>query len=89
MPEGVLVPYLARSLSAFYVVHAGVMLICAFNVRRYAPMIMYLAWAGIAFALMVTFLDIHAGFPWYWTVAEGPFLVIISVAMLVLLRRVP
>lgn len=89
MPEGVLVPYLARSLSAFYVVHGGVMLICSMDVRRYAPMIKYLAWAGIAFASMVTFLDIQAGFPWYWTVAEGPGLIVLSIPMLVLLRRVP
>ncbi len=89
MPEGVLVPYLARSLSAFYMVHAGVTGICALDVRRYSPMIKYLAWAGIAFASMVTYLDIHAGFPWYWTVAEGPGLAVLSVAMLVLLRRIP
>ena len=34
MPEGVLVPYLAKSLSAFYVVHGGVMWVCATDVRR-------------------------------------------------------
>jgi hypothetical protein len=89
MPEGVLVPYLARSLSMFYVVHGGVMWICAMNVRRYAPMIRYLAWAGIAFPLLLTYLDIQAGFPWYWTLIEGPGLVALSIAMLVLLRRVP
>jgi hypothetical protein len=89
MPEGVLVPYLARSLSAFYVVHAGIMLICAIDLRRYAPMIIYLAWAGIAFASLVTFLDIQAGFPWYWWAVEGPGLIVLSIAMLVLVRRVP
>lgn len=88
MPDGALVPYLARSLSAFYVVHGGVMMVCAIDVRRYAPMIAYLAWAGIAFAAVVTVLDIMTGFPWYWTLAEGPGLAVISVIMLVLLRRV-
>jgi hypothetical protein len=88
MPDGALVPYLARSLSAFYVVHGGVMMVCATDVRRYAPMIAYLAWAGIAFAVMVTVLDTMTGFPWYWTLIEGPGLIVLSVIMLVLLRRI-
>lgn len=88
MPDGLVVPYLARSLSAFYVVHAGVMLICSSDVRRYAPMILYLAWAGIVFAAYLTVLDVRAGFPWFWWVIEGPGLIALSVAMLLLLRRV-
>lgn len=88
MPDGPIVAYLARSLSAFYVVHGGVMMVCATDIRRYSPMIRYLAWAGVAFAILVTYLDYEIGFPWYWTLIEGPGLIALSVLMLVLLRRV-
>jgi hypothetical protein len=87
-PEGVTLPYLARSLSAFYVVHAGSMLVCATDVRRYEGMIAYLAWAGIAFAALMSVLDILAGFPWYWMAIEGPGLIVLSVAILYFQRQV-
>jgi hypothetical protein len=37
---------------------------------------------------MVTVLDTMTGFPWYWTLIEGPGLIVLSVIMLVLLRRI-
>jgi hypothetical protein len=87
-PEAPIAPYLARCLSAFYMMHGGVLLICASDVRRYATLIVYVAVTGIVFSAVITVLDVVAGLPWYWTVGEGPFLTAISVAFLLLLRRV-
>jgi hypothetical protein len=87
-PEGVTLPYLARSLSAFYVVHGGALWVCATDIRRHSAMIAYMAWAGIGFAALMSVLDVLAGFPWYWMAVEGPGLIVLSVAILWLLRRV-
>lgn len=89
LPDGQLVPYLARSLAGLYMVHGGVVVLCAMDVRRYTPMIRYIAWSGILFAGLVTWLDIQAGFPWFWWAVEGPGLIVMSIAMLALLRRIP
>ena len=43
LPEGVIVDYLARSLSAFYAILGGILLICAHDIRRYSAIITYIA----------------------------------------------
>lgn len=87
-PEGPLAPYLARSLAAMYVIHGGFAWVTACNVRAYGAFVRYLAGSGIAYSVLITLLDIQAGFPWYWWVGEGPFLTLLSLALLVLQRRV-
>jgi hypothetical protein len=87
-PDAPITPYLARCLSAFYMMHGILLWICSCNIRRYAPIITYVAVTGIAFSVLVTLLDIRAGFPWHWTVGEGPTLTALSIAFLVLLRKV-
>lgn len=88
-PAGPLAPYLARSLAAMYVVHGGFAWVTSCNVRAYGAFVRYLAVSGIAYSVLITVLDIQAGFPWYWWVGEGPFLTVYSIALLALLRAVP
>lgn len=85
-PSAPIAPYLARCLSAFYAFHGGLLWVLSADVRRYAAPLAYVAWAGIPFAVLVTVLDLRLGFPWYWTIAEGPFAILLSVAFLLLLR---
>jgi hypothetical protein len=86
-PEQAITPYLARCLSFFYAMHGGLLLLAAKDIRRYAGLITYIAYTGIVFSVLITIFDIQSGFPWYWTVGEGPFLTAISIAFLVLLKR--
>jgi hypothetical protein len=86
-PEQAITPYLARSLSFFYALHGGLLLLAARDLRRYSGLIAYIAITGLVFSVLITIFDIQSGFPWYWTVGEGPFLTILSVAFLVLLKR--
>ena len=81
-PDAPLVPYLARHLSAFYAIHGGFVWVASCDVRRHAQVVRYIAWSGVAFAVFITVLDLHTGFPWYWWAAEGPGLGVLSVLML-------
>lgn len=87
-PSQPITTYLARCLSAFYVMHGGFVWIAATDVRKYAALIRYIAATGIVFSLVVTALDVISGFPIMWTIGEGPVLTGISIVFLVLLRRV-
>ncbi|MBN1669894.1 MAG: hypothetical protein JXR37_02600 [Kiritimatiellae bacterium] len=87
-PAGPIAPYLARCVSAFYALHGGMLWLAASDVRRYAGLITCVAVTGMAFAVLISVLDIQAGFPWLWLIAEGPFLVVLSVVFLWLQRKV-
>lgn len=78
--------YLARHLSALYMLHGGFLWLASTDLRRYSGLIRYLAFSGIAFAIFVSVLDILYGFPWYWMAAEGPGLLVVCAVFLYLLR---
>jgi hypothetical protein len=79
--------YLARTLAGLYAVHGGVVWMAGSDVRRYRGLISYLGWTGLGFAVLATVVSLRAGFPWYWTLGEGPGLGLLSAAFLVLNRR--
>jgi hypothetical protein len=87
-PEGPIVEYLARSLSAFYAMTGGLMWLASFGVRRHAGLIAYLGIAGVLFAPVLFAIDLHAGMPVFWTFWEGSVVLASSLAILVLLARV-
>jgi hypothetical protein len=84
LPELPVIVYLTRSLSAMYVFHAGVLWIVARDVRRYAPLVTYLAAAFITFGLVTLWIDLHAGLPWPWVASEGPLGIAFGAAMFAL-----
>lgn len=86
-PDGVIVDYLARSVSALYAVHGGLLWLLARDVRRYETIIVYLAAAGVAFSVFVLVLDASLGLPVWWTLGEGPSVLIISLVILSLLAK--
>jgi hypothetical protein len=88
LPETPVIVYLTRSLSALYVFHGGTLLVVAADVRRYPTMVAYFGWAFLGFGLVATWIDIHAGVPWFWIAAEGPASILVGLAILVLKRRV-
>jgi hypothetical protein len=87
-PASPLVDYLTRSASALYAIHGGLLVVLSFDVRRFAPVIIYSALAGIAFGLAMIVIDMGANMPLYWTVSEGPYIVVVGVATLWLARGV-
>jgi len=88
LPEGPVVEYLARSVSAFYALFGAMLWIVGGDVRRYGPTIACLAWFMIVFGVVITGVDVSLDLPVWWTVLEGPPLVALGGAMLVLQARV-
>ncbi len=88
-PAAPLVDYLTRSISVLYGIYGGLVLLISFDLRRYRPVVAYVAWMGVVAGILLLGIDIHAGMPRYWTQAEGPMLVVMAAVILVLLRSVP
>ena len=87
LPQGPVVEYLARTLSAFYVMFGVLCWLAATDVRRYSALIAFLGWAGVLFAALVFWVDWSAGLPLLWRTVEGPIVMTASVVLLVLRRR--
>ena len=80
MPSGPVVGYLARSLSAFYALFSVLCLLLAHNADHYRALV---RWTGALLAvlgLLLLGIDLAAGLPWWWTVAEGPFSIAVGAA---------
>jgi hypothetical protein len=87
-PRAPLVDYLTRSASALYCIHGGLMIVLSLDVRRFAPVIVYVAAVGVAFGAAMTAIDLGAGMPAYWTLGEGPTILLASVVTLWLARGI-
>jgi hypothetical protein len=88
LPHVPIVGYLARSVSAFYALHGALLVFVSLDVHRYLPIVRFLAWAGVAMGLILFGVDRAVGMPSQWANQEGPFVVVISVVILVLAWRV-
>lgn len=76
LPDAPIVHYLSRSVSLLYAAHGAVVVYVSFDVRRYLPALRILA-AILGFCgISMTAIDFWSGMPSYWTVAEGPFLLL-------------
>jgi hypothetical protein len=87
-PEGPLVQYLARSVSAFYGFHGVLLFVVASDPVRFKPIVIYLAAFNIIFGLMLIAIDLHAGMPTWWTISEGPSIIVIGLLLAMIGRRV-
>ncbi len=87
-PEGIIVDYLARSLSAFYAIMGVLYIVLARDIRAYATIITFMAWASICFGVATIIIDLQLGFPAWWTWGEGPFIIMYGTVVLWLQRKV-
>lgn len=85
-PHTPLVEYLTRSISALYVIHGGILLLAASDVRRFAPLVRYLGVTTFTMGIVLLAIDIYAGLPWLWIVVEGPLVMIIGLMISILLK---
>jgi hypothetical protein len=83
-PQGPIVEYLARSLSAFYALLGGLMLLISRDTRRHATVVTYLALGGMLFGILIFAIDLAIGMPRHWAFGEGPFVFLCSAAILML-----
>ena len=87
-PASPLVDYLTRSASALYAIYGGLLVLLARDVRRFAPVIVYLAVTGLAFGVVMIGVDFAAGMPRYWSVGEGPLVLVLSAVIFWLARSI-
>ena len=81
LPRAPIVEYLARSVSAFYGFHGVLLFMLSTDVERYARLIGMIAVTTVLFGLILLAIDIHVGLPAYWTVGEGPPVVVIGMVL--------
>ena len=86
-PDAPIVDYLARSLSAFYAIMGGLVLLVSRDVKRHATIISYVAIACIAFGGALVAIDVRLALPTWWVVIEGPFTAGLGAVILVLQVR--
>ena len=88
LPEIPIVGYLTRSLSLFYALMGGLLVLCSFNLVKYKAVLWYLGASFIFFGLAMLGIDYGVGMPDYWKQLEGPYVTIFGILILVLLRNV-
>lgn len=85
-PRAPIVGYLARSIAALYGFHGVLLFIIARDPARYRTIVQYAGVMNIAFGLLLIGIDVNAGMPAYWTLAEGPPIIAFGVVVLYLSR---
>ena len=88
LPDGPIIGYLTRSLSAMYAMHGALVLFVSLDVRRYLPEAKCLAVLGIVFGTGMIALDIVVGMPVFWIVCEGPFIATLGAVLFWLAEHV-
>jgi hypothetical protein len=77
-PGGALLVYLARAVSILYGTYGLLALYMSFDVRRYLPLIRFLAMVGFPAALVMFMVIWTAGLPTVWAVSEPASILVIS-----------
>jgi hypothetical protein len=87
LPQGPIMDYLTRSLSAMYAMHGALVYFISLDVRRYLPVVRFLAALGMFFGAGMFILDIAVGMPASWIAGEGPFIIVLGGIMFWLVTR--
>ena len=82
LPHVPIVGYLTRSISAIYALHGALLVFISTDVRRYLPVLRFLAVAGIMFGAAMLGIDFAVGMPLPWAVGEGPSVIVFSAVIL-------
>ena len=80
-PRRPVVDSLARSVAGLYGYHGILLFIVARDPVKYRSIVTYLVVMNVGFGLMLIAVDLHAGLPALWTLAEGPSLILVGVLL--------
>jgi hypothetical protein len=87
LPEGPIVQYLARTVSALYAAFGSLTLLIAYDLRRFAPLVTWWGIVAILFGLTLLWVDLNAPMPAHWTWGEVPYTVLTGLLVLILQRH--
>ena len=88
LPDTPVVGYLARSTSAFYALLGGLFWVISFDLERHRRVLIYLGAAIISFGVVLFVVDWVEDMPSFWTLWEGPFVMVFGLSILLLSRGV-
>lgn len=91
-PRTAIVDYLVRSVAALYGFHGVLVILVSRDPLRHRSIVSFIAIMNIGLGVMLTAIDLHAGLPWWWTLGEGPPIVMFGIEIGLLnrsLRAVP
>ena len=88
-PASPLVEYLTRSVAALYAMHGCLFLVLSTDVVRYRTPLLFVGISNMVFGAVMLGIDLYAGLPLHWTLAEGPPVFAFGILLLVLTRRLP
>jgi hypothetical protein len=80
-PRTAIVDYLTRSVSALYGFHGGLLLVLSADPRKHRTVISYIAVMNVVLGMMFFAIDLHARMPWFWTLGEGPPMLIFGIVI--------
>ncbi len=86
-PDAPITQYLARTISLFYVMFGVLSIIVSTDVKRYAPIINFLAYTCLVMGVSLTLIDAIIGMPISWTLSEGPPTIVLGIVILLLARQ--
>ena len=87
-PAAPVTDYLARSIAALYGFHGVLLWIVSTDLDRFRPLVLYVGLMNVVFGLLLTGIDLFAGLPLWWTLGEGPPVILTGAVILVLYRRI-
>jgi len=87
LPMMPITAYLTRSLSAMYAFHGLVLLALSLDVRRHLRVVHWVGWGTLALGVLMLGIDLQAPMPVWWTLAEGPWVVVMGLLLVWLSRR--
>ena len=81
-PDAPLTFYLARVTSALYAVHGCVLFLASTDPVRHRPLILLLGGTNVLLGVALLGIGLSAGMPGWWTLAEGPTVIVIGLVLL-------
>jgi hypothetical protein len=85
-PRAPVVDYLTRSVAALYGFHGVLLLLISRDPVRHRKIVQFVGVMNIVFGVLMIAVDLHAGLPLLWTLAEGPPIMGFGLAILFLMR---
>lgn len=87
LPRVPIVGYLARTTSLLYMLHGATILFLLTDVRRYWPLIRFLAFAAVVHGAILAAIDSIEGLPLWWRITEGSCISLTGLTVLFLQWR--
>ena len=87
LPSAPIVEYLTRSASWLYAFHGLLLLLISRDLPRYLSLVRFLAILSVIFGAGMIGLDVFAAMPLPWIIGEGPFIIALGLAFLLLADR--